>query len=282
MSSGQWRVPGALTVALLVTSVLVAPAAAQTSDGTGEAPRPRALVLEPVTGPPGTPVTVSGDGFGACRSQYDDVSSGAVEITWDGSSLATVGVASGRVSAVVQVPDAAPPGTATVAGTCLGDSELTRSAEFTVTAPGRTTDPAETTDDTARTTDGTTPATGADAEVPSPTAGDVGGADPMPQPADPEAVDATEAASRTDDGPPAAQIAALLVVLAAAAALLSRAIRRSRGPEWATTHVSAVPGTTTQGAVAVAPPPKGSPPASVVRLEPRSGTVTHVLEEVDR
>lgn len=255
----------------------------------GESARAPTLSVLPDTGPPGAQVTVSGDGYRACFSPYDDVAPGAVAISWDGSSVATVDVDDATVSAVLPVPDDAPPGAATVTATCLGDSDLTASAQFTVTAPGGTTDPAQTSDGTAQATDAGTPATDPDAEAvdaeaesPAPTAGDAPPADPTPDPADPQPMDATEAVSRTKAGAPVALLAALLVVLAAAAALLSLAVRARWGPAWAVAHVSAVPGTAARGALAVTPSAPGSPAATVVRLEPRPGTVTHVVEEVDR
>lgn len=255
----------------------------------GGSARSPTLLVVPDTGPPGAQVTVSGDGYGACFTPYDDVAPGAVAISWDGSSVATVDVDGGTVSAVLPVPDAAPPGAATVTATCLGDTHLTASAQFAVTAPGGTTDPGQTTDGTAQATDPGAPATDAEAEAidaeaesPAPTAGDAPPADPTPDPADPQPMDAAEAVSRTKAGAPVAHLAAVLVVLAAAAALLSLAVRARRGPAWAGAHVSAVPGTAARGALAVTPPAAGSPAATVVRLEPRPGTVTHVVEEVDR
>ncbi|HSK57785.1 MAG TPA: hypothetical protein VK935_01905, partial [Actinomycetospora sp.] len=234
-------------------------------------------------------VTLSGDGYRACFTPSERVAPGAVAISWDGSSVATVDVDDGAVSVVLPVPDDAPPGAATVTATCLGDSGLTASAQFAVTAPRGTADPAQTTDGTAQATDAGTPATDPDAEAvdaeaesPAPTAGDAPPADPTPDPADPQSMDATEAVSRTKAGAPVALLAALLVVLAAAAALLSLAVRARWGPAWAVAHVSAVPGTAARGALAVTPSAAGSPAATVVRLEPRPGTVTHVVEEVDR
>ena len=260
-----------------------------TGTGAGGSARSPTLLVVPDTGPPGAQVTVSGDGYGACFTPYDDVAPGAVAISWDGSSVATVDVDVGTVSAVLPVPDAAPPGAATVTATCLGDTHLTASAQFAVTAPGGTTDPGQTTDGTAQATDPGAPATDAEAEAidaeaesPAPTASDAPPADPTPDPAHPQPMDATEAVSRTKAGAPVAHLAAVLVVLAAAAALLSLAVRAPRGPAWAGAHVSAVPGTAARGALAVTPPATGSPAATVVRLEPRPGTVTHVVEEVDR
>ena len=260
-----------------------------TGTGAGGSARSPTLLVVPDTGPPGAQVTVSGDGYGACFTPYDDVAPGAVAISWDGSSVATVDVDGGTVSAVLPVPDAAPPGAATVTATCLGDSHLTASVQFAVTAPGGTTDPGQTTDGTAQATDpgaaaidAEAEAIDAEAESPAPTAGDAPPADPTPDPADPQPMDAAEAVSRTKAGAPVAHLAAVLVVLAAAAALLSLAVRAPRGPAWAGAHVSAVPGTAARGALAVTPPATGSPAATVVRLEPRPGTVTHVVEEVDR
>jgi hypothetical protein len=62
-----------LALALVSTSTLVVPAAAQTSDGTsdGTVQQSPALTLAPDSGPPGSEVTAAGDGFADCAHVPD-------------------------------------------------------------------------------------------------------------------------------------------------------------------------------------------------------------------
>jgi hypothetical protein len=328
MSAVQWLVCRALAVALLTTSPLAVPVAAQTDDGagdgtgtydgtgaglviderttggptgattdgttgsttggvgegtagangaaagTGGAQQSPTLTLDPVTGPPGSSVTAHGDGFGACYYVYDDVGQGAATIAWGGESVTTVDVDDGTVSADFPVPESAAPGSITVTATCDADGDLAASADFVVTATGEATDPSETGGAGPQTSD---PAT----QDPAPTPGHEPVADPAQDAGGPEA-EAADAGTPAVDRKRVGQLAAVVLVVAAIVALRPLAVRARRRPAWARAHVAAVPGAVTRNVLGITPPAPPAPPAWIVRIEPRAGIVTHVLEEVDR
>ena len=266
--------------------------AAGAGTGTGGAQQSPTLALEPVTGPPGSSVTVYGDGFGACYYLYDDVGQGAVTVEWDGESVITVDVDDGAVSADFPVPESAPPGRITVTATCDADGDIAASADFVVSSTGGATYPSETGDAGPQTSD-------PGAQDPGPTPGDEPVADPNQDAGEPEmgeagtptvdgddagtpTVDGDEAGTRIVDGKRVGQVAAVVLVAAAVAALRPLAVRARRRPAWARAHVAAVPGAVTRNVLAITPPAPPSPPAWAVRIEPRAGIITHVLEEVDR
>jgi len=259
--------------------------------GTGGAQRSPMLALQPVTGPSGSSVTVYGDGFGACYYLYDDVGQGAVMIAWDGESVTTVDVDDGAVSADFPVPESALPGPIMVTATCDADGDIAASADFVVTSTGAATDPSKTADAGPQTSD-------PGAQEPAPTPGDEPVADPTQDAGEPETgdadtptadgdhagtptVDGDDAGTRTVDGKRVGQLAAVVLVVVAVAALRRLAVRTRRRPAWARAHVAAVPGAVTQNVLGITPPAPPSPPAWFVRIEPRAGIVTHVLEEVD-
>ena len=319
MSAVQWLACRALAVALLTAALLAAPVAAQTNDDTGDgtgtgtsdgtaaglvidervtgAPTDGAtraapptgevlqsptLTLEPVSGPPGSPVTVDGEGFGACYGVYDDVGPGVATIAWGGESVTTVEVHDGTVSAVVPVPELAEPGSTSVTATCGADGAIAASADFVVTATDEPTDPSE-----AGAGQPSDPA----AQDPAPIPGDEPAADPTPDAGGPEAqaadagtpmVDGEDVASTTENGKMVGPLAAVALVVTAVAALCSLAVRARLRPAWARAHVAAVAGAVTRNALAITQPSPPAPPARAVRIEPRAGIVTHVLEEVDR
>jgi hypothetical protein len=320
MSAVQWHARRALAVALLATSFLAVPVAAQTNDGTGDgtgtydgtgaaagtggattdgatggstgslgegaagatgaaagtggAQQSPTLTLEPDTGPPGSSVTAYGNGFGACSDVYDDVGQGAATIAWEGERVTTVDVDDGTVSADFPVPESAEPGSTTVTATCDADGELAASADFVVTAAGEAMDPSEAGGDGPLTSD---PA----AQDPAPAPGGEPVADPAQDAGGPEA-EAADADTPMVDGKRVGQLAALVLVVGAVAALRRLAVRARRRPAWARGHVAAVPGAVTRNVFGITPPTPPAPPARVVRIEPRAGIVTRVLEEADR
>ena len=318
MSAVQWLASRALAVALLTTALLAAPVAAQTNDDTGDdtgtsdgtgaglvidervpgvptdgatrtAPptgevfQSPTLTLEPVSGPPGSPVTVDGEGFGSCQNVFDDVGQGVATIAWGGERVTTVDILDGTVSAVVAVPELAEPGTISVTATCNADGDIAASADFVVTANDEPTEPPEAGTGPTRSDPGS--------QDPAPTPGDEPVADPTQDAGGPEAqaadaatpmVDGEAAASTTENGKLVGQLAAVALVVAAVAALCPLAVRARLRPAWARAHVAAVPGAVTRNALAITQHAPAAPPAWAVRIEPRAGIVTHVLEEVDR
>ena len=180
-------------------------------------------------------------------------------------------------------PSLAAPGINSVTATCDADGDIAASAEFTVTATDEPTDPSE-----AGT--GAQPSDPA-AQDPAPTPGDEPVADPTQDAGGPDTeaadagtpmVDGEDVASTTENGKLVGQLAAVALVVTAVAALCSLAVRARLRPAWARAHVAAVAGPVTRNALAITQPGPPAPPAWAVRIEPRSGIVTHVLEEVDR
>ncbi len=188
----------------------------------------------------------------------------------------------GTVSAVVQVPEPAEPGSISVTATCGADGAIAASADFVVTATDEPTDPSE-----AGAGQPSDPA----AQDPEPIPGDEPVADPTPDAGGPDTqasdagtpmVDGEDIASTTENGKMVGPLAAVALVVAAVAALCSLAVRARLRTAWARAHVAAVAGAVTRNALAISQPGPPAPPARVVRIEPRAGIVTHVLEEVDR
>jgi hypothetical protein len=328
MSAVQWHARRALAVALLTTSLLAVPVAAQTNDGTGDgtgtydgtgaglviderttggptgattdgttggttgslgegaagangaaagtggAQQSPTLTLEPDTGPPGSSVTAYGDGFGACYDVYDDVGQGTATITWGGASVTTVDVDDGTVSVDFPVPESAEPGSTRVIATCDADGELAASTDFLVTAADEAMDPSDAGGDGPLTSDPT-------AQDTAPTPGDEPVADPAQDAGGPEA-EAADADTPMVDGKRVGQLAAVVLGVGAVAALRRLAVRARRRPAWARANVAAVPGAVTRNVLGITPPTPPAPPAQIVRIEPRAGIVTHVLEEADQ
>jgi hypothetical protein len=120
-------------VALAASSTLLVGAGGQTS--AGQTPQSATLTLDPVTGPPGTPVTATGGGYGDCSSN-DDVGPESVSLFWDGMKLVTVDINDGSFSATFLVPDSASPDTGhNVVARCAVFGVPEASRKFTVTGP---------------------------------------------------------------------------------------------------------------------------------------------------
>ena len=133
MSSPIRRLGEGLVVALAASSTLLVGARGQTS--AGQTPQSATLTLDPVTGPPGTPVTATGGGYGDCSSN-DDVGPESVSLFWDGMKLVTVDINDGSFSATFLVPDSASPDTGhNVVARCAVFGVPEASRKFTVTGP---------------------------------------------------------------------------------------------------------------------------------------------------
>ncbi|MFE2550226.1 hypothetical protein ACFXGI_16965 [Streptomyces sp. NPDC059355] len=121
-----------VTALCTVNSKIRATAEFQVTADTG----PTALALDPVEGPVGSSVAVTGSGFEGCTG--NDGEAGAVTLTWDGSPLpdatpAEVPVDGGAFAAEFAVPSDADATDHTVTATCAGYEQVSAEQRFTVT-----------------------------------------------------------------------------------------------------------------------------------------------------
>lgn len=98
---------------------------------------PAFLELDPMTGPPGAPVTATATGYGGCpQTGNDDVGAGPVEFLWDGvDRLDVVEVTGGSASTTFVVPESASLDQHLVVSRCAEDGSSAARSIFTVEPP---------------------------------------------------------------------------------------------------------------------------------------------------